>query len=90
MQLQTLLPVILFAQSSFAYFCCVELKGLSYYSAYLSNDDKYTWNPYPQCEVKILRKGPNCGTWDLRATASCAAVAPITHVGVTESFHCQK
>ncbi|KAE9971331.1 hypothetical protein EG327_009924 [Venturia inaequalis] len=97
MQFQTLLPAILFAQSSFAYQCCFEFVGVQgnyYYAEFLQSGGLQVWRPYginhPGCEIMINKSGINCGAWRWSmAQNTCPGDRPFQHIGVTyEKFRC--
>ncbi|KAE9973409.1 hypothetical protein Vi05172_g8844 [Venturia inaequalis] len=93
MQFQTLLPAILFAQSSFAYTCCFEYvgKGDFAYAEYLGSGGLQVWRPTgsPTCEIMINKSGKSCADWKHSiAQNSCASSRPYRHIGVTEAGMC--
>ncbi|KAE9964671.1 hypothetical protein EG328_010279 [Venturia inaequalis] len=101
MQFQTslLLPALLFAQSSLAYYCCFEITnngGNNRISTLVDSgiivDDKGNidnWYPKPDCKIEITKKGTGCGNWAWRiADSRCKSLVPIFSLGVAEYSHC--
>ncbi|TID26686.1 WD repeat-containing protein 5 [Venturia nashicola] len=94
MHFQTLLPAILFAQSSFAYFCCYQWKdenAFTSFHTYFSADGhggKDTWNPFNGCTITINKQGNGCGQWTKTTTKACNADSPYVHIGVAPNSAC--
>ncbi|KAE9976475.1 hypothetical protein EG328_002591 [Venturia inaequalis] len=97
MKFQTLLPAVLFAQSSFAYECCFEITGAQgFFSSAetLKSGGLQVWRPFgdiqPPCEIMIAKVGATCKDWKYSmAQKTCADAKPLIHVGVTSKSKCQ-
>ncbi|KAE9994765.1 WD repeat-containing protein 5 [Venturia inaequalis] len=93
MHLQTLLPAILFAHSSFAsYYCCFEIApeepALRYAHFHLSGGSE-TLLLSPGCAIKITKTGKDCSKWQSRILANgCPYLSPMTSIGVAPESHC--
>ncbi|KAE9975271.1 hypothetical protein EG327_008504 [Venturia inaequalis] len=96
MKFQTLLPAILFAQSSFAYECCFEIVGAhGFFSSAesLKSGGLQVWRPFgdttPPCEIMIAKTGASCKEWKYSmAQKTCSEAKPLIHVGVTTKQKC--
>ncbi|TID27927.1 hypothetical protein E2P81_ATG00684 [Venturia nashicola] len=95
MKIETLLPAILFAQSSFAY-CCVEVVGpLDYYSRNFDYGagGVVKWQLYKHettCTALVTKTSPDCTKWTVKLENSklCGEITPLKHAGPTASTNC--
>ncbi|KAE9983528.1 hypothetical protein EG328_009868 [Venturia inaequalis] len=103
MQLQTslLLPAILFAQSSLAYFCCYVIvtngantwKSTMIDSGWIADAKGNTdyWTPTPDCKIEITKKGTGCANWSSRIVdTTCKSLQPVGHMGVAPEWRCRQ
>ncbi|TLD25752.1 WD repeat-containing protein 5 [Venturia nashicola] len=91
MQFQTLLPAILFAQSSFAYFCCFEYWDSVHafqYHRYFGGNAVVPWTPFEGCTVTVNTYGSDCSKWTHIVTPGCRADTPRLHIGVAPNNKC--
>ncbi|RDI82934.1 hypothetical protein Vi05172_g7214 [Venturia inaequalis] len=95
MQFQTLLPAILFAQSTFAYTCCFEIRGTGNYALFHSNMPNggiQVWRPWGsnECEMMVNKSGATCKDWKYSiAQNSCNHLKPFKHIGTTGEATCK-
>ncbi|KAE9961671.1 hypothetical protein EG327_003374 [Venturia inaequalis] len=85
MHLQTLLPAILFAQTSFAgnspYYCCVQYETSVHakgFARYFLNGGTENWKPQLNraCQIELTKTGEDCGKWTVTASkGNLAAIA---------------
>ncbi|KAE9972371.1 hypothetical protein EG328_005063 [Venturia inaequalis] len=93
MHLQTLLPAILFAQSSFAYYCCFEIGNLGsdkHYNKVMLSGGVESWYPQTNCGVAVVKNGDGCAAWTSRIFfGSCIGLVPIGKRGVVPWDRCR-
>ncbi|KAE9982566.1 hypothetical protein EG327_005814 [Venturia inaequalis] len=94
MHLQTLLPAILFAQSSFGFYCCYQIQSKFEWNRvnkFVSSEDNVPWYPRPgsNCKIAIQKTGGSCATWTWQIIQnSCTDFNPIKHIGPVDAKQC--
>ncbi|RDI85314.1 hypothetical protein Vi05172_g4690 [Venturia inaequalis] len=92
MHLLTLLPALLFAQSSFAYYCCFEVTSKvssRKFASFFESGFTEPWFPEPDCELKVIKTGyTKCSQWRSTVKGLCRGLAPIATHGVVTADHC--
>ncbi|RDI84367.1 hypothetical protein Vi05172_g5606 [Venturia inaequalis] len=95
MYLQTLLPAILFAQSTLAYACCVQSRSkqgtpIKKASSILFSGPNQPWHPDPntECEVTVYKTGTSCATWNGQVAYGCGVFQPIASIGSVDAKEC--
>ncbi|KAE9984576.1 hypothetical protein EG327_004990 [Venturia inaequalis] len=91
MYFRTFLPAIIFAQSSFAYWCCWKFTtdGHIEEATYIENGPKYRYNAGAGCIIFIERSGRNCAEWYGQELGNtCVNAGPNRQFGVTDASWC--
>ncbi|KAE9968933.1 hypothetical protein EG327_010874 [Venturia inaequalis] len=94
MRLQTLVPAILFAQSTLAFNCCMQIRsksGINKASNIYSSADNKLWEPSPaiDCTLVIYKDGNSCATWKSKIAVGCDLFKPVGFIGAVDGKECQ-
>ncbi|TID22741.1 hypothetical protein E2P81_ATG01871 [Venturia nashicola] len=94
MRFQTLLPAILFAQSSYAYTCCFVFladNASNSNSKTMTSGSYEYWNPALGCEILVYKHGPTCKQWtftQVKDTCKNPAIGRIAYIGIADPTNC--
>ncbi|KAE9993735.1 hypothetical protein EG327_003497 [Venturia inaequalis] len=91
MHYKTILPVLLLAQPSFAYWCCFQAKGsFATIASFLQSGENYRWTPGSGCMIQVDKTGKSCKDWKANPIGSTCDYFGLTTYGVVDQKECRK